>query len=492
MHWRTFDCVRLSARPARALTVAIALGGLALARLHGAFAAPPPAAADDPTTGIPTSQLLLRIHGSNTIGDKLMPALVKAFLEQQLGYKDAHEAQPPGKTPAVDESYIVARGNSGRSWWVEIFSHGSATGFRDLQSGAADVGMASDQIDKQQAADLMPKLGDLTSPQGEHVIALDGIAVIVNPASKLPRLSATQLSGIFSGQIKDWSGVGGAPGPIHIYARDENSGTWKFFKSQVLTPYDRQLSPAATRIEKSEELSAAVQSDKGGIGFIGLNYVGGNKALPLSALDDGAARGPSTCTVKTEEYFLARRLFLYTSTHPSPMVDRLIHFVTSPKAWPVVKKVGLVNTDPTPTPFDDPADECSKSDVPHSQEYLNITNGRKRLLTNFNFVNGNATLDTKAHQDMDYLGSVLSSQQYTGHRIVLIGYADQSGSYAKNLQVSVDRASAVAGELGELLTRIHSGVSISLVAGLGAQDFLKPNDTPENRWKNRRVEVWIN
>jgi phosphate transport system substrate-binding protein len=468
---------RAGTRPGLRRLLAGAAAALALSGpLHGAQAdqAPPP-------------DMLLRIHGSNTIGDTLMPALVRAFLQKELHYTSVAAGEL--REQKKDEDYLVARGAPGGEKWVEIFSHGSKTGFEDLGSGSADIGMSSDQIDEQQAADLKPRLGDLRSPEGEHVIALDGIAIIVNPANRVTRLGASQLAGIFGGRVKDWSAVGGTAGAIHIYARNDNSGTWKYFNSAVLLPSGLRLSPAARRIEDSNDLSREVAGDPRGIGFIGLNYIGGNRTLELRATDDGRSLAPNPCTVKTEEYFLARRLYLYTSTHPSPIVARFIRFVTSPAAWPVVNGVGLVSTDPTP--LQDAARQCPDSS-PHSPEWNAITAGHRRLLTNFNFVSGKATLDTRGLQDLGYLAGVLSRPEYAGHRVLLIGYADKSGSFVHNLDISVRRASAVSVELGRALGDMASGVTISLVAGLGAQDFLKPNDIETNREKNRRVEVWVN
>jgi phosphate transport system substrate-binding protein len=468
-----------------------------------ALLAPGPGTVAQPLSGGQSAgePALLRFHGSNTIGDALMPALVKAFMEEELRYTSVLKASPPWAAKELkDETYYVGR-SAGADRWVEIFSHGSATGFEDLLSGKADIWMSSDTITPEQANRLRARFGDLTGPEGEHIIALDGIAVIVNPRNKLPQLTASQLEQIFSGRIRDWKDAGGSPGPIHVYARDENSGTWKFFKKMVLDPAGAPLVSTARRFEQSEELSAAVHRDIFAIGFIGLNYVSGNNALSLATTTDGRALTPNICTVKTEEYFLARRLYLYTSTHPSPMVARFVSYATSRKAWPVVDRVGLVNMDPEPL-SEQQKDLCNGPAAPadgrdvdgghaHSPEYAALTRGHRRLLTNFNFILGKATLDTKADQDLSYLADLLSGPEYAGHRLMLIGYADSSGAFARSMEISVQRANTVNVALGKVLSG-RTSVLISLVTGLGAQDFLRPNDNDEDRSKNRRVEVWIN
>jgi phosphate transport system substrate-binding protein len=432
----------------------------------------------EPASDATTVSTLLRIHGSNTIGDTLMPALVRTFLQQEEGCSNVR-LKPAEKQ---DEADLTGDCNEG-SKRIEIFSHGSATGFEDLGSGAADIGMASDRIDEKQRQGLDEHLGDLTSDEGEHVIALDGIAVIVNSQNPVSELSLLQLGRIFSGASTDWAGVGGTSGTIHVYARDDNSGTWKFFNAAVMRRYGTTLTAAARRIEKSEDLSAAVAQDLQGIGFIGLNYIGSNKALALS-VQGVEARAPTLCNVKTKEYLLSRRLYLYTSTQPRAPVAHFIQFVTSKRAWPTVAEVGLVNMDPTPIPG------CSTQGQ-HSEEWRFLTRNATRLLANFGFVPNSFTLDPKGQLALDYVVNVLARPEYTNRKLLLIGYSDPKGSSDQNKVLSIQRAAAVSKLLGPELARGGARVTIDAIEGVGAQDFIASNDTPEGMERNRRVEVWV-
>jgi phosphate transport system substrate-binding protein len=452
------------------LAAVVILAGALLWYQYSNPAAETPSASDVET--------LLRIHGSNTIGDKLMPALVKTFMEQEESCTGVR-LKPAKKE---DEAFVVGECNEERKQ-IEIFSHGSATAFADLGAGSADIGMASDRIDTKQQQDLNDLLGDLTSTAGEHVVALDGIAVIVHSSNPVSELSLLQLARIFGGTTTDWASVGGTSGSIHVYARDDKSGTWKFFNTAVLQKFGMTLTVAAQRIEKSEDLSDAVARDPQAIGFIGLNYVGSNRALALS--EQGVeARKPTLCTVKTEEYLLARRLYLYTSTRPTPPVAHFIQFVTSKEAWPAVTEVGLVNMDPTPIPG------CNTQGR-HSEAWRFLTLNATRLLTNFTFVPNSSTLDTKAHLALGYVVGVLSTPEYADRKLLLIGYADSRGSHDQNKVLSIQRAAAVSKLLGRELARGGSSVTIDEIEGLGAQDFIASNDTPEGMQKNRRVEVWV-
>ncbi len=101
------------------------------------------------------------------------------------------------------------------------------------------------------------------SSASEHVLGLDGIAVIVNVANSVSALQKDQLMQIFSGDVTDWSQMGASHGAIKIYARDDKSGTFDTFKTLVLG--GKALAPGAQRFEDSNALSEAVASDPNGI-----------------------------------------------------------------------------------------------------------------------------------------------------------------------------------------------------------------------------------
>jgi phosphate transport system substrate-binding protein len=330
-------------------------------------------------------------------------------------------------------------------------------------------------------------MGDLSSRAGEHVIALDGVSVIVHSLNPVSALSLERLAAVIGGDVKDWSQVGGASGPIAVYARDDNSGTWRFFNNAVLQRFGRTLRSDARRFESSQELSDAVAKDPQGIGIIGLTYVGPNKALGLSD-QDVQARVPSVCTIKTEEYLLTRRLYLYTSTRMEGEVPRFITFATSRQAWPIESEAGVMSLDPRPLP------NCNAAGaVQHSLAWRKLTQGARRLLVNIHFLPGSDRLDNEAYLSMDYFIPLLTSPGYAGQKqkLVLIGYADGRGSARENQRLSEDRATAVWKELRAKLESAGLGGMLDRPIGLGAQDFLATNDTPEGRERNRRVEVWL-
>src|SRR3984893_5847039 len=266
------------------------------------------AAASSPTpaSSRPSRQIVLRLHGSNTIGNQLAPALCEDFLK----YEGATSVQskPGSKEDEVDIEAILPS-ESANPVTIEIHSHGSSTAFEDLASGRCDLGMSSRQIKQDEASRCISAgLGDMSSPACENVLGLDGIAVLVQKNNPANVLTKQQLADIFSGKIADWSQVGGAAGPIYLYAPDEKSGTFDTFKAIILD--SRPISPRASRFENSAKLSDAEARDNNAIGFAGNSFIRNCKVLAIQDAS-GKPQLPTTFSVSDGEYPLSRRLYLY-------------------------------------------------------------------------------------------------------------------------------------------------------------------------------------
>jgi phosphate transport system substrate-binding protein len=467
---------RILAQPQRRTPFGLILGLLGLAALaviawmlFGIRHAQPAATAAA-MPAVPVN-VLFRMHGSNTIGEKLGPALAEAYLKG----KGATATQ--SVELAADEHRIAAANAVGASRpAIEVFAHGSATAFKDLAAQTTDLGMASRRIKPEEQAQLEPIAGDLTSPSSEHVLGLDGVAVVVNPANPLQSLTIDQVGKIFSGAVTDWGQIGGTPGPIQIYARDDKSGTYDTFKSLVLDPAKLQLIASAKRYESSSDLSDAVAADPGGAGFIGLPYVRRSKALGISAGAGNPPVVPTQFTVGTEDYPLSRRLYLYLPSK-APVKDAadFVEFALSDAGQDVVKDIGFVSQNLY-------AQQVTE-DPNWPADYRSLVAGAQRLSLDFRFESGGENLDSKAQRDLLRLVGFLGKNP--GRGLILAGFADSVGSPATNLQLSRQRAQAIADALRA------RGIDVLSVQGFGSANPVSSNDTEGSRVRNRRVEVWI-
>jgi phosphate transport system substrate-binding protein len=420
----------------------------------------------------PETGQALRIQGSNTIGADLGPALVEGFLRDQ-GLLKIHRENPD----TANEQRIVGQTDDGRRVSVEVAAHGSSTGFTALNNANADLAASSRPIKDSELASLQ-FLGDLKSPAAEQVIAIDGLAIILHPDNPLQQLNTEQLARIFSGEVKTWEELGGRGGAIHLYARDDQSGTYDTFKDLVLSGRGKSLSSAAKRFESSEQLSDAVSSDPQAIGFIGLPYVRQAKAL---AITDGQSQAmlPLNSLIATEDYPLSRRLFFYLPpASDNPWAKALVEFAQSPKGQAIVAANGFIAQTVhaiavTPNAL-----------MPEG--YQSLSRHAQRLTVNFRFEEGSASLDNKARQDLARVLDYIKRNDKTERAVTLVGFGDAKDDPARADLLSKLRAMAVRREL------VKSGVVLREVRGFGAQMPVAANSADEGRIKNRRVEVWVN
>ena len=419
----------------------------------------------------PESGPVLRIQGSNTIGAALGPALVEGLMREQ-GLLKIHSEAPD----KANELRVIGETVQGRRVAVDIAAHGSSTGFTALKTATADLAASSRPIKDNERADLA-HLGDFKSAGAEQVIAIDGLAIILHPQNPLSELDTEQLARIFSGEAKTWEELGGTGGTIHLYARDDQSGTYDTFKELVLSRRGKTLSSAAKRFESSEQLSDAVALDPQGIGFIGLPYVRQAKAV---AIADGQSQAmlPLNSLIATEDYPLSRRLFFYLPPNgKNPWADALVAFAQSSKGQAIVAANGFIAQTVqamTVTP-----------NALMPEGYQALSRHAQRLTVNFRFEEGSATLDNKARQDLWRVLDYIKQRDKTNRQVTLVGFGDAKSDPARADLLSKLRAMAVRREL------VKSGVVFREIRGFGAEMPVAANSADEGRIKNRRVEVWV-
>lgn len=410
----------------------------------------------------------LDIRGSDTVGAQLAPALVRAWLQEQ-GYRQLDEK-------GADEAReITGRSAAGKSLTVALEAKGSSTGFAALQAKATDIAMASRPI-KAEEVTALKDLGQCDSAACEYVLGLDGIAVIVNPKNPVSNLNTATLQRIFSGQIKDWKQAGGGAGAIHVVALDENSGTFDTFSHLVM--HGTPLAAGARRDASHAAIASMVAADANAIGFVGLPFVGGTKAVAVN--EEGTTPiTPSAFSVATEDYALSRRLYFYLPERSADELARkFVDFAVSDAGQQVAAESGFVSQQVTAV------DEVVPATAP--EEYRQLTAGAQRLSLNFRFMKGMANLDTKSQRDVERLKRYMNRPENKARQLMLFGFADSNESLPiVSLQLSTDRADTVAD-----LLAAH-GIAATKTRGYGNEVSVASNATEAGRYKNRRVEVWV-
>lgn len=412
-----------------------------------------------------TSPEVLRIHGSNTLGAHLAPSLLKNWLRAR-GWSEITET-----TPAAEQSRITAR--LGRQTLeIEVIATGTGKGIVDFINGECDIAMASRTVSPQERT-LNAQRNGFDMLGTEHVVAMDGVAVVVHPRNPLASLDLPAIEQIFSGKTTNWRTLNGQAGEIRVLARNDESGTFDAFKAMVLN--QSSLSTRAERFTSNHEIAEAVAKDPQAIGFLSYSEIGASKALSINGGGVGAV-APMLASIATEDYPLARRLIFYSRPKRSQLGEDFIQYSLSQAAHRTIDDTGFVSL------MVRPVAAAALAQAP--KVYQDFVRGAKRLSVNFRFNQSVALLDTRAQADIVRLSHFLREPKNAGV-LKLVGFTDDSLKkvYLAD-SMSETWAELVANGLGS------SGVRVESLLGLGTRLPVAQNTTERGRALNRRVEVW--
>jgi len=227
--------------------------------------------------------------------------------------------------------------------FIAVTGGGSGTGFSSLISGTCDIAMGSRNIKEKEIA--LAKLKGINP--NEIKVALDGLAVVVNPANPVSKLTLDQLAGIFSGKISNWKEVGGKDGKIVILSREVNSGTHVYFKEHVLRKNDpnskEEFVPCALMLSSSQAIADEVAQNSNAIGYYGMGYISSKQKPIMVAKDENSEyEAPTIENVINGKYPISRPLFLYTNGEPQGLVKKFIDFCLSQEGQDIVLKTDFV------------------------------------------------------------------------------------------------------------------------------------------------------
>jgi len=214
---------------------------------------------------------------------------------------------------------------------ISVRGGGSGVGIASLIDGAVQIGASSRYIKTGEIARAQSKG---VNPKGT-IVAMDGLAVIVNPANSVSGLTRAQVKDIYTGKVSDWKQVGGTPGKITVVSRDTSSGTYEAFGELVLQK--QKVRPDALLQASNQAVAELVAKTPTAIGYVGLGYISARvKALAI----DGVI--PSAETVLANKYPVSRPLFMYTNGAPTGAVKAYLDFVLSPAGQKLVAEIGFV------------------------------------------------------------------------------------------------------------------------------------------------------
>lgn len=439
-----------------------------------------------------TSQETLTIQGSSTIGLGIMPSLIAGFANAN-SFRLVINADDKDRARAV---FQLRRDDSGVPCFViTVVSTGSDTAKDGIVDGVAQIGMSSREYTDGEIA-VLARAGRMSTYQRieiEHIAGLDAVGIVVNRNSSIASLELCQIAKIFSGKIRDWRELRGAAGPIRIHVRTGTSGTYETFREKVMESCHETLASDASTHGTYEDLLDAVEADAAAIGFAPVELLGARHPS-VRSLNLGSSCGVeqtfSAFSVKSEDYPLARRLYLFTPIALKGYARAFEDFIeTDARVDDLVRRASAIDLN-----IDERADDHAGSlnaretaADPRSRDRFNhlIRNGRRLSIT-FRFASGSDRLDTRARQDVVRLADELRKTRPAA--VYLAGFSDGAGSVPVNRALAMKRADTVRRELLNIVPDMAASIRAE---GFGKILPVACNDTPLGEEKNRRVEVVV-
>jgi phosphate transport system substrate-binding protein len=224
---------------------------------------------------------------------------------------------------------------------VTVSESGSGNGAKSLINGVCDIANMSRFMKDKEFGAAVEK-GVMPVP---HVVAMDGLPVLVHPSNPVAELTVDQVRDIYMGKITNWKQVGGPDKPVVVISRDTNSGTYETFHNLVMThevgdeKVKEKIMGGAEYVGSNGAVRQRVQSTPNAIGYAGLGFVDQTvKALKINAIY------PTVKTVSSGKYPISRPLYMFTNGYPK-LGSHVFQFVTlhlSEKGQEIIEDIGFV------------------------------------------------------------------------------------------------------------------------------------------------------
>ncbi|MEM9585213.1 MAG: phosphate ABC transporter substrate-binding/OmpA family protein [Pseudomonadota bacterium] len=438
----------------------------------------------------------VQIAGSDAIGLGMMPLLMNGFASTM----DA-EVEMNNVAEGTSIATLVSDGGFGDdvgSYIVASSTDDSA--FSSLLEKDATIGMSSRRITRDEARALRASgAGSMVSPAQERIVAIDNVVVVTHPSNPVQELTNDQLRGIFSGQIRNWSEVGGNDQPINVVLREDGSSSHEYFMNYLYEgEAPKYVAQAIGR--NDQDVSNVVYADRYAIGYVGFAFQRGTNAVNL-VNECGITISPDAFGAKTEEYDLSRRMYLYSrgDTQDEQSKD-LLDYIVSASADNVIAKSGFIDLGVTRNTEENAANRArsledqlagynANFEGQVAKEMLEQMKDYDRLSTTFRFRTGSSKVDERGRFDMVRLIDFLEGEAQ-GTKVTFVGFTDDVGAFEGNRHISEDRANALMNAVSDASEGRLSHIQMAS-AGYGEIAPAACNATERGRAINRRVEVWV-
>ena len=435
----------------------------------------------------------IQLAASDELSESLVAGLVEGFANSRGA------AFTRGQTADGAPEYTLTEAGGELLASLALASQDSGAAVQTVIDGAADIAAMTRSIRKDERTALLGENADAEARgRNEFILGLDALSIVVSPSNPVKVIGEADLARIFAGQVTNWSQLGGSAAPINIYVRGSDSGTGTVFNDLVMQPSGMAISGVANVLGADSEVTQAVLTDPNGIGYVNFSSQSDAKTLDIRG-ECGIQTPASAFTIKTEEYPLTRRIYMYRpqSSIPETAVE-FIDYIKSNEAQAIVGGAGYVDQNVKSVSINEqglrfaamllPTD----ADVTYEDIQGMVANlvSADRLSLTFRFESGSARLDTRAQGDVQRLAELIDSGAFDNKELLVVGFTDSLGVGEINASLSQARAEQVRDAVINATQNEKSlGVPITAI-GYGELSPLGCNETANGRRINRRVEIW--
>lgn len=411
---------------------------------------------------------IIRLVGEADAGALLLPPLVQAFaLSRGLIYAVADSKVVMLTDPATGKtlaeiSFVPLTPDQARA---------------EVKAGRADLILAS-----------------ATEPDfGTRAMALDALIPIVAPDNPILGISTLDLAKALSGEVSNWSQVGGPDMPLVLHGLEPDSDLQRALSARL----GRDIAATVTHPNLAD-LANAVAKDPWALAVTGRATAGAARKLALSD-SCGFPLSPSPLAVKAADYPLTLPIYLLTPRRRLPLMAReFLEFLAQPTAQAAIASAGYIDRSPERQPMtadglrlinaiQGAGEETTLADL---KRLVDLMDGADRLSLTFRFEDGSNLMDASSVENLTDLARLLEAGLFDGETLTLAGFSDGSGAAAANLDLSRARATGVLAALKQAAPTLRDD-QLPQVVAFGEALPMACDETGPGRRLNRRVELWL-
>ncbi len=431
---------------------------------------------------------LIRMSGTEALGEVLIPAMVDAFA-LSLGLQSTVEPATDGavRLALLSDGVPIAR--------FEIARMSTTDAIAALFENRADI-VLSDRFVTTKEAERSKTLGfgDLEDPLRRRLLARRPLRLVTSEPP--PPFTVTQLAQVLAGQISDWSALGASPEPIKLFTTGMDHGPLAARLAELEAVLSLPSTPLAQLavLDGPEALRVALEATPGAIAITHEpDPFGHEVALSHGCLPGTASRAEGTAHPLMVHYWA------YTGAARLPDLGRaFLMFASGPDAQRVVDRAGFIDKRPRPVPLAEQGDRLAQAVAAAGEEVslldlqttLRRLQGYDRLELSFRFREGEPELLTESVSEAQGLAALLDTGAFDGRSLLFLGLTDSMGDAEANARLAQVRATRAANAVMAAMATNPARV-VMQSEGFGETLPIACDDTRWGQHVNRRVEVWV-